>query len=88
MSSNCDNKKYIVTETREPTENEFIFTSHLFGDRSENKRLWDYLETNYGIAREKIPSYQLPTDSSNNRMSGFRIIKSDKEDGYEPYNDW
>ena len=56
MSSNCDNKKYIVTETREPTE--------------------------------KIPSYQLPTDSGNNRMSGFRIIKSDKEDGYEPYNDW
>ena len=38
MSSNCDNKKYIVTETREPTENEFIFTNG-YRDDEEKRRM-------------------------------------------------
>ena len=85
--SNSGNKKYIITETREPTENEFIFTDG-YHDDDEKRRMWNYLERVFGIAREKIPSYQLSKDSSNNSMHGFRIIKLSEDQGYHPYNDW
>ena len=85
MSYNSGSKKYIITETREPYQCEFIFTNG-YRDNSEKKRLWRYLETEFGIGRAKIHDYQLPTDSNNRRMYGFRIVNIAKEDGYEPFN--
>jgi|TARA_R110000787_G_scaffold92678_1_gene194741 hypothetical protein len=84
--SNCGNKKYIITETREPAENEFIFCNG-YSDDEEKRRLWQYLEDKFDIAREDIPSHLISKDSSNNRMHGFRIIKLGENQGYHPYND-
>ena len=41
MGKNPENKKFIITETREPTENEFIFTSGYY-DEAEKE---DYGDT-------------------------------------------
>ena len=72
---NKENKKYIIMETRVPAENE------------EKRRMWDYLERVFGIAREYIPSHLISKDNNHNRMTGFRIIKLGENDSYHPYND-
>ena len=87
MGKNIENKKFIITETREPAENEFIFTNGNHDD-GEKRRMWVYLERVFGIVREDIPSYLISKDNSDNRMHGFRIIKLGENDSYSPYNDW
>jgi hypothetical protein len=49
--------------------------------------MWDYLERDFGIAREYIPSHLISKDNNHNRMTGFRIIKLGENDSYHPYND-
>jgi len=85
MGKNPENKKFIITETREPTENEFKFTSGYY-DEAEKRRLWRYLEDNFGIVRENIPSYLISKDNSNSDMRGFRIIKVTGDYSYTPFN--
>ena len=74
MGNNPQNKKFIITETRDAEANEFIFADGYYDD-AEKRRLWKYLEDKFGIVRENIPSYLLSRDNSNKHMSGFRIIK-------------
>tara|TARA_R110000851_G_scaffold2345_1_gene9215 strand:- start:309 stop:563 length:255 start_codon:yes stop_codon:yes gene_type:complete len=83
---NKENKKYIIMETRVPAENEFIFCDG-FSETEEKRRMWDYLERVFGIAREYIPSHLISKDNDHNRMTGFRIIKLGENDSYRPYND-
>ena len=84
MGNNPQNKKFIITETRDPEENEFIFADGFYND-TEKRRLWKYLEDKFGIVRENIPSYLLSRDNSNKHMSGFRIIKVSGTYSYSPY---
>ena len=81
-------KQYIITESREPKENEFIFTGgSTQKDVEEKRRLWQYLEDNFGIAREKIPHHLIGSSRDHAGLSGFRIIKVSSTEGYTPYND-
>ena len=68
-------KQYIITESREPKENEFIFTG---GSTQKD---------DFGIAREKIPHHLIGSSRDHAGLSGFRIIKVSSTDGYTPYND-
>jgi len=83
--SNYNNDRYILQNTRPTKANEFIFTG--YGDRRENQKMWRYLEEHFGIAREKINEENLPLDRNNDRMFGFRIIKTAEVSCYQEYND-
>jgi hypothetical protein len=86
--SNFFNDRYILQETRQMADNEFVFTnSEDVGGRSEAaRRLWKYLEDNFHIARVRIPERNLPTDGAGRCMNGFKIIDARKHNGWEPYN--
>jgi len=70
---NKENKKYIIMETRVPAENEFIFCDG-FSETEEKRRMWDYLERVFGIAREYIPSHLISKDNNHNRMTGLELL--------------
>ena len=86
--SNFFNEKYILQETRKLADNEFVFTNtEDVGGRSDAaRRMWRYLETNFHIARVRIPERNLPTDGAGRCMNGFKIIDARKHNGWSPYD--
>ena len=67
------NKRYIVTDIREPKENEFIFgCSERIVASTEFNRLLRYF-TDRGYTFDKIDERSLPADFNGNRLHGYRI---------------
>jgi len=67
------NKRYIVTDIREPKENEFIFgCSERIVASTEFNRLLRYF-TDRGYTFDKIDERSLPMDFNGNNLHGYRI---------------
>jgi|TARA_E500000305_G_scaffold70270_1_gene56197 hypothetical protein len=86
--SNFFNSRYILQETRELAQDEFVFTREEdVGGRSEAaRRLWKYLEDNFHIARVRIPERNLPSDNGGRTMTGFKIIDVREHSNWKPYD--
>jgi len=77
-SNNPLNQKYILQETRELKENEFVFThGDSIPQSAEANRMWRHICERFGITKEEISSEQLPLDSQGYRMTGFRLIRDE-----------
>ena len=78
MSNNPQNLKYILQETRELKDNEFVFSaSEIMPTTAAGDRMWSYICETFGVSIAKIDSEQLPMDSQNQRMHGFRLVRDE-----------
>ena len=86
--SNFFNEKYILQETRPLLVNEFVFNraENVGGRSNEARRLWDYLEREFHIARVRIPERNLPLDGAGRSMNGFKIIDVREHSSWSAYD--
>ncbi|MBC8299545.1 MAG: hypothetical protein H8E55_27640 [Pelagibacterales bacterium] len=73
---NPENKKYILQETRELKNNEFVYRRQECA--CKDNQFWDHLNRVYNISYENIDDTTLPDDSNGERMYGIRVMKADE----------
>ena len=67
------NKRYLITDIREPRDNEFIFgcSERIVASTEFNRLLKFFRDRGYTFA--EIDERSLPTDFNGNRLHGYRI---------------
>ena len=72
---NPENKKYILQETRDLKNNEFVYRRGKGECACKDDNFWRHLGNEYNCYHERIDDINLPDDSKGERMWGIRIKK-------------
>ena len=70
---NPENKKYILQETRDLKNNEFVYRRGKGECACKDASFWQHMANEYNCYHEIIDDINLPDDSKGERMWGIRI---------------